>query len=466
MSLTERIKQKAREVGFDLVGIAPVQPVPELAFYKGWIEAGYAGKMEYLRRNPEKRTDVTQVIPEAKSVIACALIYHTDNPLSIEQSEDGRGWISRYAWGDDYHDVLQEKLFAITDFMKAESREEVVSRLYVDTGPVVDRVYAKYAGIGWFGKNTCIINQQKGSWFFLGEIITNLELDYDEAAPDRCGTCSRCIEACPTDAILEPYVLDSRLCISYLTIELRDEIPEELREPIGDHIFGCDICQDVCPWNRKAPVTDEPAFQPRAGFLNPGLQELAQLSEEEFRERFRKSPIKRSKYRGMLRNVAVAMGNSGKTEFLPVLKDLAKNEEPLIAEHAQWALKKIKAGNEVIMQKNNIQNQIREITRRIVKNINPEKVVLFGSHAYGAPDQESDLDLLVVVNESKQPRYKRAREIRKHLWGITDIPKDILVYTKDEIEEWKGVKEAFITSVVEQGKVLYENKKRAYRRLD
>jgi epoxyqueuosine reductase len=217
----------------------------------------------------------------------------------------------------------------------------------VDTGPVVDRIYAKYAGIGWFGKNTCILNQQEGSWFFLGEIITNLELEYDHPVPDRCGTCNRCVEACPTDAIVEPYVLDARLCISYLTIELRGEIPVELRAKMGNHIFGCDICQDVCPWNREAPVTSEEAFQPRDGLFNPDLAEMAQLSLEQFREKFQKSPVKRAKYPGFLRNVVVAMGNSGNWQFLPILKKLAHREDPLVAEHANWAVNQIQAKYQV-----------------------------------------------------------------------------------------------------------------------
>ena len=341
MSLTANIKQKADELGFELVGVAPVEPVPELSFYKDWIEAGYAGKMQYLERNIEKREDVTKVVPDAKSVIVCGKIYHTPHPLSIEQKDRARGWISRYAWGDDYHDVIKKKLFDLVDFIKEERPEEFVNRLYVDTGPVVDRVFAKYAGIGWFGKNTCIINQKLGSWFFIGEIITSLELEYDTPVPDRCGSCNRCIEAGQTDAILEPYVLDSRLCISYLTIELRDEIPTEQRDGIGNHLFGCDICQDVCPWNRKAATTDDAEFQPRDGLLNPDLVEFANMDLESFREKFKKSPIKRSKYRGFMRNVAVAMGNSENKQFLSPLRKLVENDDPLVAEHAQWAIEKI-----------------------------------------------------------------------------------------------------------------------------
>ncbi|MFQ5637820.1 MAG: tRNA epoxyqueuosine(34) reductase QueG [bacterium] len=342
MSLTGKIKRRSQQLGFDLVGVAPVEPVPELSFYKEWLEAGYAGKMEYLKRNVEKRTHVDQVVPEAKSVIVCAMIYDTDYPYSTETTDPARGWISRYAWGDDYHDIVQKKLFELLDFIKSESLEEVVARVYVDTGPVVDRVYAKYAGIGWYGKNTCIINQQKGSWFFLGEIITSLDLEYDTPVPDRCGNCRRCIDACPTDAILEPYVLDSRLCISYLTIELRDNIPVALRPFLSNHIYGCDICQDVCPWNRKAPKTEESALQPRDGLFNPDLNEMAGLTLDGFREKFRKSPVKRSKHPGFLRNVAVAMGNSRDSKFLPVLQELADDSDPMVAEHARWAINNIK----------------------------------------------------------------------------------------------------------------------------
>lgn len=342
VTLTDKIKQKALMLGFDLAGVAPVEPVPELSFYRDWIDAGYAGKMAYLEKNIDKREDITKVVPEAKSVIVCARIYNTNQPLSLEQTDRTRGWISRYSWGDDYHDVLQKMLFELLDFITLAAQEEVIGRIYVDTGPVIDRVYAKYAGIGWFGKNTCLINQQQGSWFFIGEIITNLELAYDSPVPDRCGTCTRCIDACPTNAILEPYVLDARQCISYLTIELKEDIPVELREGIGNHVFGCDICQDVCPWNRKAAETDGDAFKPREGLMNPELEALANLSLEEFRQRFQGSPIKRTKYKGFLRNVAVALGNSGESRFLPLLQKLAQNEEPLIARHAAWAVEKLK----------------------------------------------------------------------------------------------------------------------------
>jgi epoxyqueuosine reductase len=342
MSLEKRIKAKAASIGFDLVGIAPVSPVPELSFYVDWIEAGHAGKMEYLKRNVDKRQDVTLIVPEARSVIVCALIYHTDNSLSIDCDSDLHGWISRYGWGDDYHDVFLKMLFDLNEFISAGSTGDYISRVYVDTGPVVDRVHAKYAGIGWYGKNTCIINQQAGSWFFLGEIITNMALQPDVPVPDRCGTCQRCIDECPTDAILEPYVLDSRKCISYLTIELKDDIPVALRDQMGNHLFGCDICQDVCPWNRKAQSTGNSSFQPREGLVNPQLDELAEMDDEAFRKKFRKSPLKRSKQRGLLRNLAVAMGNSKNPVFLEILKKMSAGEDSMVARHAEWAIKKIK----------------------------------------------------------------------------------------------------------------------------
>jgi len=346
MSVEDRIKTRAKTLGFDLVGIAPVTPVPELAFYLKWIEAGYAGKMEYLKRNVDKRRDITQVVPEAKSVIVCAMIYNTDNPLSGQCRDDKRGWISRYSWGDDYHDVLSAKLFDLRNFVATICPDQdFIDRIYVDTGPVIDRIYAKYAGIGWFGKNTCIINQNTGSWFFIGEIITNLPLKSDGQVPDRCGTCERCIDACPTDAILEPYVLDSRKCISYLTIELKDDIPVALRDGIGNHVFGCDICQDVCPWNRKAAVTEYPSFRPRDGLMNPHLQTLASFDEETFKQKFRNSPIKRTKRRGLMRNLAVAMGNSKNPVYLPQLYHMTNNEESVVAEHANWAIDKIQTHN-------------------------------------------------------------------------------------------------------------------------
>ena len=224
---------------------------------------------------------------------------------------------------------------------RASAPVELITRCYVDTGPLVERVYAKYAGIGWIGKNTCILNQKLGSWLFLGVILTSIELAPDLPAPDRCGTCTRCIDACPTDALIAPYQLDSNRCISYLTIEKRASIPENLREGMGRHIFGCDICQDVCPWNRKAPATTLTEFQPRDGLLNPALDWLAEMTGEEFQTKFRGSPIRRAKRSGLRRNAVVAMGNSGDRRFVPLLEKLASDEDPGVAEHAKWAAAKL-----------------------------------------------------------------------------------------------------------------------------
>ncbi|MGB3365842.1 MAG: tRNA epoxyqueuosine(34) reductase QueG [Thermodesulfobacteriota bacterium] len=341
VNLTNSIKDKASELGFDLVGISPVDSFPESQFYKEWLNKGFSGEMSYLERNPEKREDIQNVLPGAKSVISCAMNYNTDYPYSIEKTDKTKGWISRYAWGDDYHDTITDKLRVLMSYISTESPEEVMSKVYVDTGPVLERTYGKYAGVGWVGKNTCLINQKIGSWIFLGEIITNIELEYDTPVPDRCGTCTRCIDACPTDAIIEPYVLDSRLCISYLTIELKDKIPSELREKIDNNIYGCDICQDVCPWNKRAHVTDKPEFEPRQELFNPDLSYISKLSVEDFRKQFKGSPIKRTKRRGLLRNAVVAMGNSGEKDFIPNIKESLKDEEPLIRAHAVWALWRI-----------------------------------------------------------------------------------------------------------------------------
>lgn len=341
VSITKSIKNKAIEIGFDLVGVSPVDKFPENQFYKDWLNKGYSGEMGYMERNPERREDVRNILPGAKSIISCAINYNTDHPYSTELSNENKGWISRYAWGDDYHDTVKEKLQVLIDYIASISREEVISKVYVDTGPVLERMYGKYAGLGWVGKNTCLINQEIGSWIFVGEIIADIELDYDTPVPDRCGTCTRCIDACPTDAILEPYVLDSRLCISYLTIELKNKIPSELRDGIQDNIYGCDICQDVCPWNKRAPVSASKHFEPREGLYNPDLSSLSNLSPEDFRELFKASPIKRTKRRGLLRNIMVAMGNSGNKDFIPHLKKCLEDEEPLVRAHAVWALSKL-----------------------------------------------------------------------------------------------------------------------------
>lgn len=340
--LTQRIKEQALALGFDLVGIAPVQSSPELAFFARWIDQGYAGEMHYLLRSLERRRDLQQVVPGAQSVVVCGLNYDTDYPYSTTQDDPTRGWIARYAWSTDYHTVLHEKLTQLRAYVAELVPAAVASKLYVDTGPVVERVYAKYAGLGWFGKNTCLLQTRLGSWLFLGELILTVPLEYDRPTPDHCGTCTRCIEACPTEAILEPYVLDARRCIAYLTIELKGAIPEELRSQMGNHVFGCDICQDVCPWNRKRHFTSDADLQPRPPHVHPPLAELARLTPEAFKQRFRGTALERTKRRGLLRNVCVAMGNSGNAEFIPILEALLDDAEALVREHAAWALAQLR----------------------------------------------------------------------------------------------------------------------------
>jgi epoxyqueuosine reductase len=343
VSLTDRLKSFARELGCELVGVAPAAQFKELDFYPKWLQDGHAGEMHYLERQLPARLDPQQILPEAQSVIVIGVVYHTAQPLSTEIKDSRRGWISRYAWGDDYHEVLREKLSALHKFLEKEAATAYKGRYYVDTGPVLDRVFAKHAGLGWFGKNTNLINQRLGSWFFIGELITNLVLEFDAPPPDRCGTCRRCLDACPTGAFVAPYVLDARRCISYLTIELRDEIPEELRAPMGQHVFGCDICQDVCPWNRKAGVSADAAFAPRPDMVAPKLEALAGLNEDAFRQKFRGSAIKRAKWRGFIRNVLVALGNSGVADYLPGVEKFLQHEEALLRKHARWAYEKLQA---------------------------------------------------------------------------------------------------------------------------
>jgi epoxyqueuosine reductase len=342
------IKSTAACAGFDLCGIAPVSDFPELARFPEWITAGRAGEMKYLQAKNDagelRRASLKSAFPWARSVIVCAINYNTAQPYSTQVSNPGRGWISRYAWtGEDYHDSVLRRLQTVEEKLKeiCGDTNTVQTKSYVDTGPIVERVYAKYAGVGWLGKNTCLINQKMGSWLFLGVILTSLELTPDLPAPDRCGTCTRCIEACPTQALVAPHQLDSNRCISYLTIEKGGAIPEELREGIGHQVFGCDICQDVCPWNRKANATDKPEFQPREGLVNPALAWLAEISEEEFRERFRGSPIKRTKRSGLRRNALIAIGNSGDRTLKPAVDRAATDPDLVVAEAARWAKKRL-----------------------------------------------------------------------------------------------------------------------------
>jgi epoxyqueuosine reductase len=337
------VRELARECGFELAGVAAALPLPELARYRDWVARGMAGEMRYLTdRRAVVRDDPRNLLPEARSIVCVGKLYHTPLPLSNALSDAERGWISRYAWGDDYHDSMRAALERLRSRMEAGAGQAMRSKICVDTAPLAERSYARLAGLGWIGKNTCLIHQGAGSWFFLGELLVSLEIAPDAPPPDRCGTCRRCIDACPTAAIVPQagrWEVDSRLCISYLTIELGGVIPEELRGGIGNHIFGCDICQDVCPWNGKAPVTGDAAFAAR--HFAPPLEKLAAIDESEFRQMFRGTAVTRARYRGFLRNVAVAMGNARLEKFRAPLETLAAHQDPLVAEHARRALEQL-----------------------------------------------------------------------------------------------------------------------------
>jgi epoxyqueuosine reductase len=359
---TAWIAERAEALGFSGCGVAPLERFPEHAAIDEWLQRGYGGTMGYLadprRREPER------VLEGARSVIVCALNYNTAHPYSNESAAaegrgEARGWISRYSWGRDYHEVLWERLNALAKQVGERFPAEHQFRAYADTGPVAERLFAKYAGLGWLGKNTLLLNKEMGSWFFLGAIFTTLELSpsiaREEMPPvDLCGNCRKCLDACPTGALVGPYLMDARRCISYLTIELRGSVPEEFREAIGSNVYGCDICQEVCPHNRKAPLTKIPDFEPRQfsadeSLLEPRLEWLAGMKEEEFREKFRGSAMKRAKWRGLVRNACIALGNAklerGSAEQLRIvelLKRLAQSSEIAIAESARWALGRIK----------------------------------------------------------------------------------------------------------------------------
>ncbi|MEW5976584.1 MAG: tRNA epoxyqueuosine(34) reductase QueG [Acidobacteriota bacterium] len=337
MNLTQEIRRKAVELGFEKVGFSRASRLDGRNGLEKWLSSGMHGEMHWMARDPEKRLDARQVLASARSVISLALNYYT-RPPHLESSYHGR--ISRYAWGRDYHLVLKDRLRMLTGWIL--TREESAQALwYSDTGPIMDKAWAHKGGVGWIGKHSNLITKDRGSWLFLAEILVNLDLDSDLEARNHCGTCTRCIQACPTGAIVAPYTIDARLCISYLTIELRGPIPRQLRPLIGNRIFGCDDCQDVCPWNRFAQPTDEADFLPADDNHTPRLIHLMTMTEEEFRRRFRNSPVKRARLAGFLRNVAVALGNSRDPEAVPVLRDSLRRPETLIRVHAAWALGEI-----------------------------------------------------------------------------------------------------------------------------
>jgi len=338
--LSSRIKEEAQRLGFALVGISPVAPPRHEQFFAQWLRAGFAGKLDYMQRTELLRRDPAQLVPWAVSVISVGLNYNTDHRRPAGRARN-TGWISRYAWGDDYHSVMHQRLESLLDRIHAINGSPVQGKAFVDSGPVLERDVAGIAGLGWIGKNTHLISPKEGSWFFLGELFVDLSLAYDRPIRDRCGRCELCIKACPTGAFVGPYILDARRCISYLTIELKGWIPRALRPLIGNHIFGCDICQEICPYNAKAPTSSEPAFAPRAGLYAPQLIPFLALDEKEFRQRFSGSPVLRAKRRGFLRNVAVALGNLRSTTAVPALIGALRDQEALIRGHAAWALGEI-----------------------------------------------------------------------------------------------------------------------------
>ena len=328
-AIKQALGEFAASLGFALCRVAPAAAPPHAGVFREWLAQGCAGEMAWMERNADRRTDLQLVLPGAQSVVVLAMNYAPGDAAP----KGAQAGIARYAWNADYHDVIAPKLREIDAFLQ---RHGGVQRVYVDTGPVLERDFAALAGIGWHGKSTMLISPRLGAWFFLAEVLTTLKLPPDAPMPDRCGSCTRCIAACPTGAITGPHRLDARRCIAYLTIEHKGSIPEEMRPLIGGRVYGCDDCAAACPWNRFAQASREAAFAPRPAVLLD-LRELLALDAEQFREIFRGSPIARIKRRGLLRNVCVALGNTGTRADLPALERAAADPDPLIAEHAIWA---------------------------------------------------------------------------------------------------------------------------------
>lgn len=343
--LARALKQRAQELGFTLAGITTPGPPEHFDVFQGWLEAGHQAQMAYLADEAavEHRADPKRILPECRSILVLGIPYSNPSLLPIPDGTSPTGRIASYAWGTDYHLVLPERLRALVAFLEEEVGHAIPNRWYTDTGPILERDLAMRAGLGWIGKNTCLINPKSGSYFLLAEILLGIELPPDEPfTTDHCGSCTRCIDACPTDCILPDRTIDAGRCISYLTIENKAEIPEELRPPMGEWLFGCDICQIVCPWNiRFAPQTGDPDLAPRHGIANPILANELTLTPQTFNQKFKNSPLKRAKRRGYLRNATVAAANSGQPVLLPMLKSAARDDEPLIRKHAEWAIKKL-----------------------------------------------------------------------------------------------------------------------------
>ena len=336
------IKARAAELGFDLCGIAPAGDFRELAFFPEWIDRGYAGEMQYLARSAEHRADVRAVMPSARSVVALGTVYNTDRPYSTEIADPAAALIARYAWGDDYHHVIQRRMETLVEWMRERGGMDFDARAYVDTGPVQERVYAQYAGLGWIGKNTCVINPEIGSWLFLSEIICSLPLEADAPALDQCGTCRLCLDSCPTGAIVEPYVVDATRCLSYLTIETRGAIALEQRASIGRHAYGCDICQEVCPWNAQPaePDAQTSPWLPRTAFDGRSIADLWRTPDTELRASLKNSAMSRAGAWRLRRNIAVCAGATGDAEALSALREVSEPlcDDPIVAEHVHWAL--------------------------------------------------------------------------------------------------------------------------------
>jgi epoxyqueuosine reductase len=339
------VKRHAAALGFDLCGVAPAAEFVELRFLRAWLDRGLAADMQYLHRSADRRADVRHVLPSARSVVCLATIYNTNQPYSVSNADRRRAAVARYAWGDDYHVVIQRRLDELVAWMRGLAGDSFQGRAYVDTGPVQERVYAQYAGLGWIGKNTCLISPKVGSWIFLSEVICNLELEPDTPSVDQCGKCTRCLDACPTEALVAPGVLDSNRCLSYLTIENKRSIPLAYRDAVAEHAYGCDICQDVCPWNlsHKTATSADPAWQPRPGLDAPPLLDLWQRSDDELRRLLKGSAMKRAGVRRLRRNLAVAIGNAGEAAAVDALQQHGEPtcRDPLVEEHVTWAVRKL-----------------------------------------------------------------------------------------------------------------------------
>ena len=335
------VKDLARGVGFDLVGIAKANSPSEAKFFQKWLDAGFAGSMNYLTNRLEERLNLDKVLSGVKSVIVCGLAYNTKEEKSIDNLDQSIAWISRYAWGVDYHIVLKKMLHEFNELLQQQIKKPFQFKIYVDTGPVLEKVYAYRAGLGWFGKNSCLLNKELGSYFFLGVMLTDLEIESDFPKTEHCGTCSKCIDACPTGAIVAPKVVDSRKCISFQTIENHQGIPNSVRNGSGNNLYGCDICQEVCPWNDKATKSKMEEFLPSEHLFQPKIAELVEMISEKYPQGFAKSPLKRPKQKGLLRNLINVIGNSREKKYISLLNSIDHKNDQILIDSIDWAVSKL-----------------------------------------------------------------------------------------------------------------------------